>query len=359
MIKNKKSIIENNSKPHITILIPAFNEENIISQTIYTTLSLDYKNYSILVVDDCSTDNTYSKLVEIQKNNADKLQIVKNSNRMGKSSIMNYFIPKIKSDFILILDANIFIDNNALCNLVKKIDEKTGIVYGNLIFDKNKYSSITDKEINYWNFETNSKILQEKHSNITSPVGGFYLLRKNCFVNIPQNCQIEDMFVLIEILKKDMHSHFSENSQGHELTVKSSFSEFKRKQRIISGGYFILFNQILSLKIFALSKSDLLALFFGKILRWIIPVLFLILIVFSIFNFEEKTSQLFLLFNIICVIAIFIEFTFNSLINIITKKNNVRVRLFNSFLYFYTIILAGICAIFYDNKDTLWVKEKR
>ena len=345
--------------PHVTILIPAYNEANIITGTLLSALSLDYPNYSVLIVDDCSSDNTFKKVIELKEKYNNKLDIIQNSIRIGKSSIMNHFIPIIDSDYILVLDANIFLYRNSLSKIVKKMSEDTGIVYGNLIFDKNNYSSITDREINYWNIETSSKILQERYLNITSPVGGFYLLKKECFVRIPEKCQIEDMWLLIEILKQNKKSSFAQNAEGHELTVKSSFSEFKRKRRILAGAYFVIFNQVFCFSIFKLKTNDLLCLIFGKILRWIFPILYLILTLICMLNFNNLNSKYFIILNVTAISSVVLEFFLKSVYNIFTGKKMIRVRFFNSILYFYTIILAGISAIFYDNKDTLWNKEKR
>jgi cellulose synthase/poly-beta-1,6-N-acetylglucosamine synthase-like glycosyltransferase len=50
--------------PPVSVIVPAFNEENSIILTVESLLRLDYPSTEIIVVDDGSTDNTLSKLVE-------------------------------------------------------------------------------------------------------------------------------------------------------------------------------------------------------------------------------------------------------------------------------------------------------
>ena len=53
-------IINENYKPFVSIMIPAHNEETVISNTVQNILDMDYENFEIIVIDDRSTDNTAS-----------------------------------------------------------------------------------------------------------------------------------------------------------------------------------------------------------------------------------------------------------------------------------------------------------
>ena len=51
-------VINENYKPFVTILVPAHNEESVITHTVENILKLDYENYELIVIDDRSSDNT-------------------------------------------------------------------------------------------------------------------------------------------------------------------------------------------------------------------------------------------------------------------------------------------------------------
>ncbi|MDP9493220.1 MAG: glycosyltransferase [Thermoproteota archaeon] len=57
------------SKPMVSIIVPARNEGVAISKCLQSLLSQDYGNYEVIAVDDSSTDNTFSIISDLSKNN--------------------------------------------------------------------------------------------------------------------------------------------------------------------------------------------------------------------------------------------------------------------------------------------------
>jgi chlorobactene glucosyltransferase len=57
------------SKPKVSIIVPARNEGVAISKCLQSLLSQDYDNYEVIAVDDSSTDNTFSIISDLSKNN--------------------------------------------------------------------------------------------------------------------------------------------------------------------------------------------------------------------------------------------------------------------------------------------------
>ncbi|NPA29048.1 MAG: glycosyltransferase family 2 protein, partial [Epsilonproteobacteria bacterium] len=76
----------------VTIIVPAFNEEKTIGKTIESLKEQTYPNLEIIVVDDGSTDRTFStaKLYEFYETNR-SLRVLKKTNG-GKASAINYGI---------------------------------------------------------------------------------------------------------------------------------------------------------------------------------------------------------------------------------------------------------------------------
>lgn len=65
--REMKNIIKSGKDVRISILVPAYNEEVTIIQTIKSLLNLEYKNYEIIVIDDGSKDSTAKKVIEYCK----------------------------------------------------------------------------------------------------------------------------------------------------------------------------------------------------------------------------------------------------------------------------------------------------
>ena len=92
--------------PKVSVIIPAYNEEGVITKTIESVLSLDYPKdkLELIVIDDGSTDKTY----EIAKKYENKNVKVFTKKNGGKASALNFGIKRCSGEFILILDADCF-----------------------------------------------------------------------------------------------------------------------------------------------------------------------------------------------------------------------------------------------------------
>jgi cellulose synthase/poly-beta-1,6-N-acetylglucosamine synthase-like glycosyltransferase len=85
--------------PTVTIMVPCWNEENTVTKTVNSLLSLDYPKdkLKIMVIDDGSTDKTWEK-VQRFKNNA-QVEMYSKENG-GKYTALNFGISKLKSNLV-------------------------------------------------------------------------------------------------------------------------------------------------------------------------------------------------------------------------------------------------------------------
>jgi cellulose synthase/poly-beta-1,6-N-acetylglucosamine synthase-like glycosyltransferase len=112
--------------PFVSITIPAFNEEVSIKQTIENALDLEYpkEKLEILVVSDGSTDNTekiVQKIINEKTEYNIKLIIQKNK---GKGAALNNAIEQAGGEFFVCLDADSFIQSNALQVMLPHFKDK-------------------------------------------------------------------------------------------------------------------------------------------------------------------------------------------------------------------------------------------
>jgi cellulose synthase/poly-beta-1,6-N-acetylglucosamine synthase-like glycosyltransferase len=113
ILKKKKDILNEVYFPTATIVVPCFNEEESISGTVESLLALDYPKdkYKIMVVDDGSTDNSW-RFMQRYKNHP-MIEIFTKKNG-GKHTVLNFAINKSKAEIIGCLDADSFVDQDAL-----------------------------------------------------------------------------------------------------------------------------------------------------------------------------------------------------------------------------------------------------
>lgn len=110
--------------PFFSVVIPLYNKEKNIKNTIKSVLKQSFKDFEIIVVNDGSTDNSYETLKEIE----DDRIIIYNQKNTGASVARNFGIEKSNSDYIALLDADDFWKPNHLqehFNSIKSLPEGT------------------------------------------------------------------------------------------------------------------------------------------------------------------------------------------------------------------------------------------
>ncbi len=96
----------------ISVIIPAFNEEKYITRCLRSVLSqtIDRDKYEIIVIDDCSTDNT----LKVLKPFINEIKLIKNSKNKGLPGSLNEGIKNAKGQFIIRVDSDDFVQNQYL-----------------------------------------------------------------------------------------------------------------------------------------------------------------------------------------------------------------------------------------------------
>jgi glycosyltransferase involved in cell wall biosynthesis len=89
--------------PLVSVLIPFYNEEKYIFNSLQSIINQSYKNLEILLIDDGSTDKSIEKINSIKDNRIRLISIGKN---IGRASARNIGIEEAKGDFIILMDAD-------------------------------------------------------------------------------------------------------------------------------------------------------------------------------------------------------------------------------------------------------------
>ncbi|HSS21886.1 MAG TPA: glycosyltransferase [Pyrinomonadaceae bacterium] len=117
-------------EPFVSVIVPAFNEELVIKNTINSLLGSVYKNFEIIVVDDGSSDGTTSIVRENFGDSAQvKLLTVPNA---GKAVALNIGLTQAHGDIVIALDADTLFAPETIGALAHRFyDAKVGAVAGN------------------------------------------------------------------------------------------------------------------------------------------------------------------------------------------------------------------------------------
>ncbi len=119
--------------PFVSIIVPAFNEAEVIQQSLSSLLELRYPYYEIIAVDDGSSDNTYEKMRELEGNHYGVRVSVFRKENSGKADTLNYGIRRSRAPIVVCMDSDSRLTPEALRYAIKHFnDPSVGAVAGNV-----------------------------------------------------------------------------------------------------------------------------------------------------------------------------------------------------------------------------------
>lgn len=118
--------------PFVSVLIPAHNEQEAISNTVTSILQSDYPCFEVIVVDDGSKDKTPQILEQLAKQDP-RLRVFIMKKNMGKPSALRYGLMGCRGDIIVTIDADAYIDKYAIRWMISHFiaGPRVGAVTGN------------------------------------------------------------------------------------------------------------------------------------------------------------------------------------------------------------------------------------
>ncbi len=128
----------------LSIIIPAYNEENTILEILEILYNLNLPNNlgkELVIVDDCSKDNTLQIIKTFTQNHPDlRVQYFSFEINQGKGAALNKGIELASGDYIIIQDADLEYDPNEYSLLLKPIlENKADVVYGSRFMGGNPH----------------------------------------------------------------------------------------------------------------------------------------------------------------------------------------------------------------------------
>ncbi|MDT2047808.1 poly-beta-1,6-N-acetyl-D-glucosamine synthase [Priestia flexa] len=119
--------------PLVSFLVPCYNEEETISETLHHLLALDYPSKEIILINDGSTDGTADILKEISKKHPE-VRVIQLYENKGKANALHLGAHASKAEFLICLDSDAILDQDAPYYLMYHFlhkGERLGAVTGN------------------------------------------------------------------------------------------------------------------------------------------------------------------------------------------------------------------------------------
>ena len=167
----------------VSVVIPVYNSEKFLKESIESVLNQTYGNIEIICVDDGSTDSSG----EILKQYSDKITVITQKNQ-GLASALNIGIEKTNGDWLKWFSPDDVMFPETIDILVqnaKNLPENT-IIYSNWMLIDEKGTKLRDFCENNYNdldpFEFNIRLLDNQQINVNTALIPFSLIEQGCCI---------------------------------------------------------------------------------------------------------------------------------------------------------------------------------
>lgn len=130
---NKKPDINVDELEGITFLLACYNESETIEDTLSNVLALKYEKKEIIIINDGSSDNTAELIYKIKENN-DFIFVDLQENR-GKANALNQGIKQASYDYVMCLDADTIVDQDAPYYMIENFKHDPNLVQLQVILE--------------------------------------------------------------------------------------------------------------------------------------------------------------------------------------------------------------------------------
>ncbi|HMG32364.1 MAG TPA: glycosyltransferase [Blastocatellia bacterium] len=129
--RERHAVFDRDYSPTVAVIVPAYNEERVINQTISSLLASDHPpNFEIVVVDDGSADNTYQRVKEAFGDEP-RVRLYTKPNS-GKADALNFGVAHTSAEIVIALDADTIFARDTISKLVRHFSNpRVGAVAGN------------------------------------------------------------------------------------------------------------------------------------------------------------------------------------------------------------------------------------
>jgi cellulose synthase/poly-beta-1,6-N-acetylglucosamine synthase-like glycosyltransferase len=163
----------------VSIVIPAFNEEDNIAHTIESAVAVNYPQIEVIVVDDGSTDGTLAAARACAARQALPVTVVTQSNG-GKSSALNHGFRISDGDFVLCMDADSELAPDSVWRLVyRSVESGAGAVAGQVRIKNTRTMLSYLQQLEYVLMNGTSRLFQSFFSSVLVAPGPITLFRRD------------------------------------------------------------------------------------------------------------------------------------------------------------------------------------
>lgn len=221
--------------PDITLLICAYNEEDVVAEKMKNTLAIDYPKdkFRIMWVTDGSNDKTNELLKGYPE-----VDIVFSPERRGKTAALKHGLRELKTRYVAFTDANTMLNQGAMKEIARQfMDPTVGCVSGEKrVVSKKGGDMAAEGEGLYWKYESTLKRWDSELYSTMGAAGELYAIDPTLVRDVPDEALLDDFMISMYVVESGKRIAYAPNAYAQEYGSANIFEESKRKRRIAAGG---------------------------------------------------------------------------------------------------------------------------
>ena len=204
---------DQNYLPMISLLVPSYNESEVIRFKLENLCKLEYPRHltQIIVVDSNSEDRTVDIVNNFVKEHPENnIQILIESKRKGKSAALNMALGHCKGEIVLVSDADCFWPFDILLKAMPFLaDPSVGAISGAKVLLNPDQSWVTKAEMAYLNSMNLTKLGESKAGSTIFFEGGFSAYKRQLLESFdPYDTGSDDCGTIISLIEKRFRAIF-------------------------------------------------------------------------------------------------------------------------------------------------------
>jgi cellulose synthase/poly-beta-1,6-N-acetylglucosamine synthase-like glycosyltransferase len=221
--------------PDMTLLICAYNEEDVVAEKMKNTLAIDYPKdkFRIMWVTDGSNDHTNELLKAYPE-----VDIVFSPERRGKSAALKHGLRELKTRYVAFTDANTMLNPGAMKEIARQfMDPTVGCVSGEKrVMAKKDGDMAAEGEGLYWRYESTLKRWDSELYSTMGAAGELYAIDPTLVREVPDETLLDDFMMSMYVVEAGKRIAYAPDAYAQEYGSANIFEESKRKRRIAAGG---------------------------------------------------------------------------------------------------------------------------
>ena len=221
--------------PEVTLMICAYNEEDVIREKMENIRQLSYPKNKLCVmwVTDGSDDHSNELLSAYPE-----VRLVYTPERKGKAAAMQHGLRENQAEYVVFTDANTMLNANAIREIVRQfMKENVSCVSGEKrVAARHEGQVAAEGEGLYWKYESTLKQWDSDLYSAMGAAGELFAVRMSHYVPAPSNALLDDFMMSMLIVRNGHRIAYTSEAYAMEYGSASMGEESKRKRRIAAGG---------------------------------------------------------------------------------------------------------------------------